>query len=75
MNADEIMPAGASKLLIHAYTLIPGNSTGGFPPVIPGLDIVDNATGRTSVHLETRVTYPREAGRVGALARMARPQE
>ena len=60
VNADAIMPAGMSKLLIHAYTLMPGNSTGWFPLVIPGLDIVDNATGRTSVHLETRVTYPRE---------------
>jgi hypothetical protein len=27
--------------------------------VIPSLDIVDNATGKTVVHLETVVTYPR----------------
>jgi hypothetical protein len=70
VNADTIMPAGMSKLLIHAYSLIPGNQTGKFPLVLPGLDIVDSAIGRTSVHLETRVTYPREADPDGAVARI-----
>jgi hypothetical protein len=35
------------------------SSAGGYCQVLPSLDIVDNATGRTLLHLETTVTFPR----------------
>ena len=61
VNADTVLPAGSRSLLIHAYTLIQGNATGKVPLVIPGLDIVDNASGKTVIHLETSVTFPANA--------------
>jgi hypothetical protein len=58
LNADTELP-GAHAAQIHALTLTPAaSSAGGFCQVLPSLDIVDNATGRTLVHLETTVTYP-----------------
>jgi hypothetical protein len=58
LNADTELP-GAHAAQIHALTLTPAASpTGGYCQVLPSLDIVDNATGRTLVHLETTVTYP-----------------
>jgi hypothetical protein len=57
-NADDL--PGGHTALIHALTLTPATSpTGGYCEVLPSLDIVDNATGRTLVHVETTVTYPR----------------
>jgi len=57
LNADTDLPAHAAQ--IHALTLTPATSSaGGYCQVLPSLDIVDNATGKTLVHLETTVTYP-----------------
>ena len=59
LNADDFLPGGHTAQ-IHALTLTPAMSTtGGYCEVLPSLDIVDNATGKTLVHLETTVTYPR----------------
>ena len=58
LNADTDLTGGHTAL-IHALTLTPATSSaGGYCEVLPSLDIVDNATGRTLVHLETTVTYP-----------------
>jgi hypothetical protein len=58
LNADTDVPAHAAQ--IHALTLTPPSSAAGaYCSVLPSLDIVDNATGRTLVHLETTITYPR----------------
>ena len=58
LNADTELP-GAHAAQIHALTLTPAaSSAGGYCQVLPSLDIVDNATGRTLLHLETTVTYP-----------------
>jgi hypothetical protein len=58
LNADDFLPSGHTAQ-IHALTLTPATSTaGGYCEVLPSLDIVDNATGKTLVHLETTVTYP-----------------
>jgi len=57
-NADDL--PGGHTALVHALTLTPATSPGGgYCEVLPSLDILDNATGRTLVHLETTVTYPR----------------
>ncbi len=57
LNADTDLP-GAHTALIHALTLTPAaSSAGGYCQVLPSLDIVDNLTGKTLVHLETTVTY------------------
>jgi hypothetical protein len=59
LNADTDLP-GDHHAQIHALTLTPATApTGGYCSVLPSLDIVDNATGKTVVHLETTVTYPR----------------
>jgi hypothetical protein len=59
LNADTELP-GNHAAQIHALTLTPAASpTGGYCEILPSLDIVDNATGRTVVHLETTITYPR----------------
>ncbi|MCU1337286.1 MAG: hypothetical protein JWO19_2867 [Bryobacterales bacterium] len=61
LNADTDLPGGHAAQ-IHALTLTPAtSSSGGYCSVLPSLDIVDNATGKTLVHLEMRVTYPRPA--------------
>jgi len=58
VNADTDIPGHAAQ--IHGLTFTPAtSSTGGYCEVLPSLDIVDNATGKTVVHLETTVTYPR----------------
>jgi hypothetical protein len=57
VNADTDLPGHAAQ--IHALTFTPATSSaGGYCQVLPSLDIVDNATGKTLVHLETIVTYP-----------------
>jgi hypothetical protein len=59
INADDFLPGGQTAQ-IHALTLTPAVSpAGGYCEVLPSLDIVDNATGKTLVHLETTITYPR----------------
>jgi len=58
LNADTEL-TGSHNAQIHAVTLTPGGPADGFCFVIPSLDIVDNATGKTVAHLETVVTYPR----------------
>lgn len=58
-NADTLMAADQRIGQIHAYAQASGGAADAFPFIIPGLDIVDNATGKTVVHLETKVTYPR----------------
>jgi hypothetical protein len=56
LNADTDLPGGHTAL-IHALTLTPATSSaGGYCEVLPSLDIVDNATGKTLVHVETTVT-------------------
>jgi hypothetical protein len=60
LGADTELP-GDHHAQIHALTFtLATSSTGGYCEVLPSLDIVDNATGRTLVHLETTVTYPRQ---------------
>lgn len=58
LNADTDLP-GAHSAQIHALTLTRAVAPGGYCEVLPSLDIVDNATGKTLVHLETFVTYAR----------------
>ncbi len=59
LNADTEL-SGGHAAQIHALTLTPATSSaGGYCEVLPSLDIVDNASGKTVVHLETTVTYPR----------------
>jgi len=57
LNADTNL-TGAHAAQIHAVTLTHPASSAGYCQVLPSLDIVDNATGKTLVHLETIVTYP-----------------
>jgi hypothetical protein len=58
LNADTDLPEHAAR--IHALAITPAvSSAGGYCQVLPSLDIVDNATGRTLLHLETTVTFPR----------------
>ena len=58
VNADTDL-TGPHTAQIHALTLTPAATpSGGYCEVLPSLDIVDNATGKTLVHLETSVTYP-----------------
>jgi len=58
VNADTELPSHAAQ--IHALVLTPATSSGGgYCEVLPSLDIVDNNTGKTVVHLETTITYPR----------------
>ena len=57
LNVDTDL--GGRSAQIHALTLTPPTSaSGGYCTVLPSLDIVDNATGKTAVHLETTITYP-----------------
>jgi hypothetical protein len=59
LNADTDLQ-GDHRAQIRALTLTPPTSSrGGYCALLPSLDIVDNATGRTLVHLETSITYPR----------------
>jgi hypothetical protein len=59
LNVDTELTTGDHRAQIRATTRTPAaSSAGGFCTVIPSLDIVDNVTGRTMVHLETTVTYP-----------------
>ena len=59
LNADDFLPSGHTAQ-IHALTITPAVSpAGGYCEVLPSLDIIDNATGKTLVHLETTITYPR----------------
>lgn len=46
---------------VHGYSHTAGTSAAStsFCTVIPSLDVVDNASGKTVVHLETKVTYPK----------------
>lgn len=58
LNADTDLPGGHTAQ-IHALTLTPATSpAGGYCEVLPSLEIVDNATGKTLLHLETTITYP-----------------
>jgi len=57
LNADTDLRGHAAQ--IHALTLTPAATpAGGYCSILPSLDIVDNATGKTLVHLETTITYP-----------------
>ncbi len=57
LNADTELSGHAAQ--IHALTVTPPVSgAGGYCSILPSLDIVDNATGKTVVHLETTITYP-----------------
>ena len=59
VNGDSLLAADRRSAQIHAFTQTAGGAADAFPFVIPGLDIVDNTSGRTVVHLDTKVTYPR----------------
>jgi hypothetical protein len=64
LNADTELQGGHAAQ-IHALTLTPATSSlGGYCEVLPSLDIIDNATGKTLVHVETTITYPRRLQRV-----------
>ena len=57
LNADTELSGHAAQ--IHALTVTPPVSgAGGYCSILPSLDIVDNATGKTLVHLETTITFP-----------------
>ncbi len=59
LNVDTDLP-GKHSAQIHALTLTPATSaTGGYCEVLPSLDIVDTASGKTLLHVETTITYPR----------------
>jgi hypothetical protein len=66
LNADTDL-SGTHSAQIHALTLTPATSAlGGYCEVLPSLDILDNVTGKTVVHVETTITYPRPlAGALG----------
>jgi hypothetical protein len=53
VNADSITPVGQRNILIHATGFSPnvGVPMGGGGHFIYGLDIIDNATGRTIAHI------------------------
>ncbi|HEY2845351.1 MAG TPA: hypothetical protein VGJ09_16930 [Bryobacteraceae bacterium] len=58
LNADTDL-TGNHQAQIHAQTHTPASSPGGgFCTVIPSLDIVDNVSGKTVLHVEAQVTYP-----------------
>ena len=59
LNGDSLLAADRRSAQIHAFTQTGGGAADAFPLVIPGLDIVDNTSGKTVVHLDTKVTYPR----------------
>jgi len=59
VNGNSLLAADRRSAQIHAFTQTAGGAADAFPFVIPGLDIVDNTSGRTVVHLDTKVTYPR----------------
>jgi hypothetical protein len=59
LSLDVDKELGGRSAQIHALTLTPSTSSlGGYCTVLPSLDIVDNATGKTLLHLETTITYP-----------------
>jgi len=57
LNADTELQGGHTAQ-IHVLALTRAAAPGGYCQVLPSLDIVDNASGKTLVHLETTVTYP-----------------
>ena len=57
LDADTELPGHAAQ--IHALTLTRAAVPGGYCEVLPSLDIVDKTTGKTVLHLETTITYPR----------------
>jgi len=59
LDADTDLTSSQGHAQIRGLTQTPATSSGGgYCSLIPSLDIVDNATGKTTVHLETRVTFP-----------------
>jgi hypothetical protein len=60
VNGNSLLAVDGRSVLIHAFTQTAGGAADAFPLVIPGLDIVDNASGRTVVHLDAKLTYPRQ---------------
>lgn len=59
LNVDTELTTGDHRAQIRATTRTPAaTAEGGFCTIVPSLDIVDNLTGKTTVHLETTVTYP-----------------
>ena len=57
LSADTELSGHAAQ--IHALTVTPPVSgAGGYCTILPSLDIVDNTTGKTLLHLETVITYP-----------------
>ncbi|GEM_PF-5943175 len=59
VDADSLLPQGQPSVQIHGMTQTAGGAADAFPLVISGLDIVDKATGKTVIHLDAKVTYPR----------------
>jgi hypothetical protein len=60
INSDLDGPPNG-RMQIHGYTNTATTSAApaSFCTVIPSLDVIDNITGKTVVHLETQVTFPR----------------
>jgi hypothetical protein len=70
LNADTDLTASSGHALLHGLVLTPAvSSSGGYCRLLPSLDIVDNTTGKTVVHLEMRVTFPPIGGAASATVR------
>src|SRR5262245_23096345 len=59
VNGNSLLAADRRSAQIHAITQTAGGAADAFALLISGLDIVDNTSRRTVVHLDTKVTYPR----------------
>jgi hypothetical protein len=55
LNADTDLPSGTNRVQIHALTLTPNPGCA----LMPTLEIIDNSTGKTTVVIGTKVTFPR----------------
>ena len=69
LNADTDLPAGGGRVQVHATALTPTPATAGAPcTLVPTLEVLDNTSGKTTVVVKGRITWP-EAGRTVATAR------
>lgn len=67
-NSDTAIPVGSRNVQVRAYALVPNVNDpltpggGGYITLVFGLDIIDNATGKTVTHVPTQITFPKPAG-------------
>jgi hypothetical protein len=58
LNADTDLP-GQARVQIRAHALTPQPGTNGAPcTFIPTLELVDNSTGKTTVVVKGKITWP-----------------